>query len=307
MASLDYSVFGLSVRSRLALPELPEAEAEAVPDVTIGYGNIDAPAADPGYAATDSGTLLTVPEVGRYLIRDGREVVIEAAAGASERNLRLFLLGSAFGALLHQRGLLPLHANVIDMGGRAVAFSGHSGAGKSTIAAWFHDRGHPILGDDVCVIGFDSAGRAIAHPGIPRLRLWRDALDASSRSAEIYERSFDQLDKFDVPTAGGTRPLEPIALAAIYRLRKADEGTQGTDIRRLTGVAAVETLVSNTYRGAYLKTIGRTGTHLAACIQLARAVPIFSAERRWGFDCFDDEAERLREHARSHMAGSGGD
>lgn len=306
MASLDYSVFGLRVRSRIALPELPEAEAGAVPDVTIGYGAIDAPPADPGYAATESGTLLTVPEVGRYLIRDGREVVIEAADGSSERNLRLFLLGSAFGALLHQRGLLPLHANVIDMGGRAVAFSGHSGAGKSTIAAWFHDRGHRILGDDVCVVGFDAAGRALAHPGIPRLRLWRDALDASSRSPDGYERSFDRLDKYDVPTDGERRSPEPIGLAAIYWLRKAAEGTEATKIRRLTGVAAVETLVSNTYRGAYLKTIGRTGTHLAACIQLARAVPIFSAERRWGFDCFDEEAELLREHARSLMAGTGG-
>lgn len=305
MAALDYSVFGLSVRSGFALPELPRAEAQAEPDVIIGYGGIDVPSAGAGYSATEAGTLLTVPEVGRYLIREGREVVIEAAPGASERNLRLFLLGSAFGALLHQRGLLPLHANVIDMGGRAVAFSGHSGAGKSTIAAWFHDRGHRVLGDDVCVVGFDAAGRALAHPGIPRLRLWRDALDASSRAPEGYERSFDQLDKYDVPTAGGPQPLEAIELAAIYLLRRADEGSKGAEIRRLTGVAAVETLVENTYRGAYLKTIGRTRPHLATCVQLARAVPVFLAERRWGFDCFDDEAERLREHAHGRVEGAG--
>lgn len=304
MTALDYSVFGLRVRSRLALPELPRAEAGAAPDVVIGYGDIDLSPAEPGYAPTDAGTLLTVPEVGRYLIREGREVVVEAAAGASERNLRLFLLGSAFGALLHQRGLLPLHANVIDMGGRAIAFSGHSGAGKSTIAAWFHDRGYRVLGDDVCVVGFDSDGRALAHPGIPRLRLWRDALDASSRTTDGYERSFDRLDKYDVPTGGEPQPLEPIGLAAIYLLRKADEGSPG--VHRLTGAAAVETLVSNTYRGGYLKTIGRTGTHLATCVQLAKAVPVFSAHRRWGFDCFDDEAERLREHARLHLGGAEG-
>ena len=43
------------------------------------------------------------------------------APGASSRNVRVFLLGSAFGALLHQRGLLPLHANAVEVDGRAVA------------------------------------------------------------------------------------------------------------------------------------------------------------------------------------------
>ena len=100
-------------------------------------------------------------------MRDGNQIVIDAAPDATDRNVRLFLLGSALGALLHQRGLLPLHANAIDLGGGAVAFSGHSGAGKSTIAAWFHDRGHRILADDVCVVGFDQSGRALVH-AVPR-------------------------------------------------------------------------------------------------------------------------------------------
>jgi hypothetical protein len=237
-----------------------------------------------------------VAKVGRYLIREGRQIVIDPAPGASERNLRLFLLGSAIGALLHQRGLLPLHANAIDLGRRAVAFSGHSGAGKSTIAAWFHDRGYPILADDVCVIGFDGAGRALAHPGIPRLRLWREALEASGRDTGAYDRSFDDLDKYDVPT-GTSAQLDPLPLAAIYLLRKADEDGGDGAVDRLTGVDAVDTLMSNTYRGAYLRTIGRTAEHLAACLRVVRAVPVFRAQRLWGFERFDEQAQRLHDHA----------
>jgi hypothetical protein len=295
-----YSVFGLIIRSELPLRELPPADGHSAAQVTIRLGETGAPPEGAlGYSVSEAGTLLRVADVGRYLIRDGREILVEPAARASGRNVRLFLLGSALGALLHQRGLLPLHANAIELDGQAVAFSGHSGAGKSTIAAWFHDRGHRILSDDVCVIGFDEAGRALAYPGIPRLRLWREALEASGRAAAEYDRSFDAMEKYDVPSE--RRAPGPLPLAAIYLLRQADEGADEASIERLQGVDSVETLIANTYRGAYLKTIGRTGEHLAACLRVARNVPVFRAARFWGFDRFDEQAQLLDAHARAQV------
>jgi hypothetical protein len=290
-----YRLFGLDLRSEIGLAGLAPAVEAGAPDVDVVFGQMPPGEHSPGYSAIAEGTLLMVPKVGRYLIRHGREIVIEPAAGASERNLRLFLLGSAIGALLHQRGLLPLHANAINLGGRAVAFSGHSGAGKSTIAAWFHDRGYPILADDVCVIGFDDSGRALAYPGIPRLRLWREALEASGRDAGAYDRSFDDMDKYDVPTSGDAK-LEPVPLAAVYLLRKAEDARDAA-IERLTGVDAIETLIANTYRGGYLRSIGRTQEHVAACLRVVRAVPVFRAKRLWGFEQFDEQALQLHDHA----------
>lgn len=295
MALQTYSVFGLIVRSEMPLKELSVAAEQYAWDVDVRRGAIEECVEDhPGYNTRQAGTLLYIPKVGRYLVRNGREVIVDAHPDASERNVRLFLLGSAFGALLHQRGLLPLHANAMEIDSRLVAFSGHSGAGKSTIAAWFHDRGHRILADDVCVIRFDDEGRPLAYPGIPRLRLWREALEAGGRAADDYHRSFDDMDKYDVPTRPHSQ-VDPVPLARIYLLRKASDGADGS-IRRLTGVEAVDALVSNTYRGAYLKTINRTGEHLATCLRLARAVPIFEAARVWGFDQFDREAELLQKH-----------
>jgi hypothetical protein len=296
-----YAVFGLTVASEIPLAELDPAPEGAAADALIRRAAIEAPENIPGYSTAGEATLLTVPRVGRYLICGGREILVDPAPEASERNVRLFLLGSAFGALLHQRGLLPLHANAIEIEGRAFAFSGHSGAGKSTMAAWFHDRSHRILSDDVCVVGFDEQGQALAYPGIPRLRLWREALEASGRAAEGFHRSFDDLDKYDVPTEREA-PLQPLPLAGIYLLRKAEEGDGGAEVTRLTGVDAVDTLVSNTYRGGYLRTIGRTGEHLAACLRVARAVPVFRAQRHWGFERFEEQASRLEAHARSLAA-----
>jgi hypothetical protein len=289
-ASELYGVFGLRLRSEIPLPELFPAIGAGGPDVTIRFGQVDGE-----QAITPESIRLVVPKVASYLVRGGREIVIDPVPGCSDRNIRLFLLGSALGGILHQRGLLPLHANAIEIDGRAIAFMGHSGAGKSTMAAWFLDRGYRVLADDVCVVTMDEAGRPLAHRGIPRLRLWREAIEVSGRATEDYELSFDDMDKYNVPTP---RPgdLGPVPLDHVYLLHKAEDGAAG--VRRLAGVEAVDALVANTYRGGYVGRIGATRRHLEACLALVRKVPVFSAARVWGYADFDAEAAALEAHAR---------
>jgi hypothetical protein len=196
--------------------------------------------------------------------------------------------------ILHQRGLLTLHANAVVVDGRAIGFMGHPGAGKSTLAAWFHDRGFDVLADDVCVVTIGADGRPLAHPGIPRLRLWREALEAGGRDAAAYERSFDDMDKYTVPT-DLERVLPAVPLSHLYLLEKAEDAPS---VDRLEGAAAVEAMIANTYRGAYVRLMGRTRQHMLACAQLARKVPVFTARRRWGYDSFGAENAALEAHAR---------
>jgi hypothetical protein len=290
-----YRLFGLTVESEIPLPELvadPEAQAA---DVRIHVRTIvERAEAAAGLHVDGEDALLVVRDVGRFLTRGGREMIVEPAAGVSARNLRLYLLGSAFAAILHQRGLLPLHANAVVVDGRAIGFMGHPGAGKSTLAAWFHDRGFEVLADDVCVVTIGADGEPIAHPGIPRLRLWMEALEASGRNAAGYERAFDDMEKYNVPTDLERLP-PPVPLSHLYLLERAED-EPGID--RVQGAAAVEALVANTYRGAYVPLMGRTAPHLLACAQLARSVPVFRARRRWGYESFDAEGAALEAHAR---------
>jgi hypothetical protein len=292
-----YRLFGLSVLSELRLPELVPDPGDGAADVRIEIGTIArSPDAEAGLHIEGDDALLVIPAAGRFLVRAGREMLVEPAPGVSERNLRLYLLGSAFGAILHQRRLLPLHANAVVVEGRAIGFMGHPGAGKSTLAAWFHDRGFDVLADDVCVVTPDPGGHPLAHPGIPRLRLWREALEAGGRDASSYERSFDDMDKYTVPT-DLDRLLPAVPLSHLYLLEKAAEGDLPS-IARLEGSAAVEAMIANTYRGAYVRLMGQTRQHMLACVELARTVPVFSARRRWGFDSFDEEGAALEAHAR---------
>ncbi len=59
--------------------------------------------------------------------------------------------------------------------GSAIAVAGATGAGKSTLAAWFSRQGLALIGDDVIALK-PAEGGMVALPGPPRVRLWREAL-----------------------------------------------------------------------------------------------------------------------------------
>lgn len=295
----DYRLFGLSLRSDIALPELdpcihrdPEVVRIRLSDLS-GL-QLEGERLQP--VTTIMGSVLVIPDVARFCVRDGREILVDPEPAASERNVRLFLLGSAMGMLLHQRGILPLHANAIAMEGGAVAFLGHSGAGKSTLAAAFHDRGRGILSDDVCAI-VRSGAAVVVQPGIPRLRLWRDAVERSGRMVDGYERAFDALDKYTVTTDQTARSAA-MPLKAIYLLVR-EEASTAPKIRSLSGIAAYQALTENTYRGSFIKIVGDSEAHFEACLALSRDIPIFTLTRPWDPGAIGATVSRIEEHLQS--------
>ena len=288
-----YRLFGFPISSELELPELPEQPAPALTEansLAIRLSGDDPPGS----------FMLDIPGVARFAITPDT-IRIHRAPGAGDRDVRLFLLGSAMGIALHQRGILPLHANAIAIDGSAVAFMGPSGAGKSTLAAWFHDRGFPVLADDVCVITAEPGGTPLAYPGLPRLRLWEDALEASGRSTSDHPPSFhaegDERRKYDVAIPSADTAREPMPLAGLFVLREGPE----LQLHRLNGAEAMEAVAANTYRGAYIGQVGDSAAHFAACIELARKVPIFTLARPRDRAGFDEQCELILERCRDQL------
>jgi hypothetical protein len=293
-----YRAFGFTIESEFEIPDLIEAPVGATADVTIGRRRIK-PIENERTGMQMIGPVahFYIPEVGRYLIRDGTNIDVDPDPAAAERNVRLYLLGSAFGMILHQRRLLPLHANALVIDGGAVAFLGHPGAGKSTMAAWFDDRGHQMLTDDVCLVTGIEQGAPEASVGLPRIRLWREALEARGDDPGRYQRSFDDMDKYDVPAREPPRLLKA-PLRALYVLGKATDA-ESAGVTRLQGSQAVDAVVANTYRGSYVPMLNAMPEYMQQCIALVRQVPVFSADRLWGHDVFGEQARTLEAHAQS--------
>jgi hypothetical protein len=296
----SYDCFNFRLRSELPLAELgPPARDDTAPGVEVSLGPVPEKlvGAEPhaaGLQVAGDTALLTVAGTARYLVRAGREIVIETMPGHAERNVRLFLLGSALGILCHQRGLLPLHANAIVAGDGAYAFAGHSGAGKSTLAAHFARCGYEILCDDVCVISFDDAGTPLAWPGLPRLKLWGDAASAFGHDRATLDAAIEGMDKYYIPMSPeGER--RPVPLRRLYLLAKAADGTE-TSFVRLTGHAAMEAALGQTYRPNYLRALGLTAQNFRHCAALVARAEVYEAQRAWGFDVFEKEAKRLEGH-----------
>lgn len=154
--------------------------------------------------------LFQVAGVARFLIRDGREILIHPAPGADPDSLRAFLLTTALAALLLQRGFLVLAGGAATRDDRTVALLGAVGAGRSTMLAALQRQGWSLLSDEICAVKADARGRLAAWPVYPGLALWRDCLDRNGQPRADLSPLRPGLGKYMLPfeqAADSPRPL----------------------------------------------------------------------------------------------------
>jgi hypothetical protein len=282
----SYSAFGLTIRSAVALPEF-RGHSDARPDVVIRSAIVDGPHPKSALAGCLAGCYFHLASreacffwesVGTFQVRDGKEIVVERAAGAEESLIRLPLLGVVMAVLLHQRGLLVLHGSAVALNDRAVVFLGGKGYGKSTLAATLYGRGHALLADDIVALALGPAGEVLVLPGFPQFKLWPDAAESAlgedpntlPRLATGYEKRARR-----VPERFAEGPLQ---LGAIYTLADGP----AVKAERLQAQRALVPLIGHSYAarfGSRLLHGGGAASHLLECTRLVRAVPIYSLER----------------------------
>jgi hypothetical protein len=248
--SNTYSAYGLQIHSDIECPELLfHPGPPGKPDVTIrllSSEEMHPESLENGsYQVRPEVFRLAVSGVGQYLVEKGCRISVVPLAGSSPEEVRLFLLGSAMGALLYQRGLFPLHGSAVETRWGAMLFVGSQGIGKSTLAAEFHHRGYRLLSDDVCALATAPAGLQVV-PALARFRLCPDAYQRLGTPAGC---SFN-VDKFVVPMNGGYCP-HPVPLKAIHVLTDQDGGDPRFTVIR--GFERVQRLLENLYRPHFLK------------------------------------------------------
>jgi hypothetical protein len=219
-----YRICGLSVASEIVLPGVIAGEPDSIPQITIRCGAVpeallEATAAGPTWQSAGEKFLLRVPKVARFLLTNGEQIVFAPESDSGASDVPIFILGTMFGILLHQREQIVLHASAVEVNGSAVLFCGPSGAGKSTLAAALVQRGYRLLTDDLCAITLPLAGAPIVHPDGRQLKLWAEAIDKLKLEEARGERVRPCLEKFYVEPRDAM--TEPLPLGAIYALGEA--------------------------------------------------------------------------------------
>ncbi|MGA3226019.1 MAG: hypothetical protein ABSC65_19785 [Acidobacteriaceae bacterium] len=281
-----YLVGGITLVSEIALPELPLIQQQdATPHpVTIRLGEIprrlpDAVEVDPDCFATTTQYLLCVRGIARYLVTEGREIVVDPDANAVPLDVRAYLLGAMFVVLCQQRGLLPLHASAVAGKSGVVAFLANSGQGKSTLAAHLVQRGFRVIADDICLIDAAPAGAAMVIPTAPWLKLWRNSLENLGRQAEGLDRVFSDDDKYRLPLAPVLQP-EPICKVVFLESREAS--ANATVIEEVPRVEAVPLLMSLTHHSYVLEATGQREENFLRCSRVLSQARAYRLIRPWG-------------------------
>lgn len=280
-----YQVYGLVVESEMELPELVLA-GNSMPDVQIRFGEVPEAVDDPiiqwsWCTASSSEYILTVKGVARYHVCKGRFITIERRLELPEPvaapDIRLWLLGSAFGALLHQRGLLPLHVSAVKAPTGVWAFTGESGEGKSTLAGFLKRRfGWELVSDDVSVISPELASPLI-YPGPRKLKLWKDALAHLCFSEGEAIRDLSNSEKFQLylPSESACQVEE---LHALVLLESTSDDSEPS-LQRLRGRAAFKACTDAIYRPHFWSLFKRPEQLIKDLGPLSQSIRVFRFRR----------------------------
>ncbi len=200
--------------------------------------------------------------------------------------------------LLNHSGKLVLHAAAIVANGQALAFSGVSGRGKSTLAASFARHGYPFLTDDGLHLEPTAEGY-LAFPSLDSVRLRLDSETAlfPGLSSDLDQSSHEK----SLLQAGTTMPHQshPVPLQALYFL---GEGT--ADQVEFSRLAPGEALIA-LIRHAFILDVddrARVRANFERLADLSEAVPIFTLDYPRRFDKLGDVIAAVIAHVHQGKA-----
>ncbi len=222
-------------------------------DVTIELANrrkiVESPLLSNGFFTLNQNEFsMDVKGVAWFYISKGDYISIVPYPGADKNNIELYLNGSGYGAILHQRMILPLHGSSFLFNNKGVAICGESGVGKSSITTAFCLDGADFMTDDVTPIIFQAKTPYIwtFSDGI---KLWTDSFDKLNIAKTGLCQVDPDMDKYYFPMSSTEKNLNILDIIFILGVHKKDE----IKIIELEGIEKFFALRNEIYRYEYLE------------------------------------------------------
>lgn len=274
-----YHAFGLNILSQIEFPELIVSDfSEADVEIELGKVPLTIDGSNSEFSGFDlapNKMLLRFEGVGNYLVENGNHILVEYAENHDAKDVRLFVLGSCFGALLHQRGFLALHSSGFVHNGDVVLLSGDSGAGKSSICNSFRLKGNKVITDDICAIKIEE-NECLAYPGFPRSKLWDDALTKLAIDKDGSSRVREELEKYNVNVMESFEQ-QILKIKKLYIIEPYNDTEIIIDEVEKSNKANF--LVNITYRHYFLKGMGLMSQNFLNSMKFCQLIPMARLKR----------------------------
>ncbi|HEU4937854.1 MAG TPA: hypothetical protein VFT39_15450 [Vicinamibacterales bacterium] len=204
---------------------------------------------------------------------DARRIYAQPLSDVDDEAMLAYLLVDALSFSMVRLGSEPLHATAVATDHGVVGFLGNSGDGKSTLAALLVRQGCKLVTDDMLVLVRDG-GTWLAHPGPPRLKLFRDMANRILGFAQGGIAMNPETTKLIVPLDAGDCTAGPRTLQALYILSGKGEGATGPpSVRRLSPAAAFPRVLAHT-AGHYPSEIARLRRQFEFATTLVQQIPV---------------------------------
>jgi hypothetical protein len=203
---------------------------------------------DTVYSLNQNEFSMDVDKVAWFYASGGDYISIFPYPGAEKNSIDLYLNGSVYGAILHQRKVLPLHGSSFRFNGKGIMICGESGTGKSSVTASFCLNGAEFLSDDITPVIFKNRQPCIWAMS-DRMKLWSDSLKQLKQRAEGLHRIYPEYDKFYYSIDQGKNTLFPLSMIFIIEIHDYAE----VKFQELSGSAKFEALRNEIYRHEYLQ------------------------------------------------------
>ena len=271
--NFTFLVYGLRLAADVFIPGLEETPAFGEPDLRVWLESkppwleaLSHTAETLCYVTPEREDCcrpaLTVHELGagkyfRLIYADGTTFVLDHLATRvwaawpaplTREDAATYLLGPILGFMLRRRGITCLHASAVAVDGEAIALVGSGGAGKSTTAACFAQRGYPVLCDDVSALELRGESFFV-RSAYPRVCLWPNAVQALFGRPDALPRLTPNWEKCYLPLGADGRQFqrEPLGLRAIYLLAERSAEARVPVFERVPSGVGLIALVQNTY------------------------------------------------------------
>lgn len=313
-----YEWAGLRLSTDFELPELPEgASGGAAHDWSVARSGGPAPATPAlrwfhrwrqpdgrpwlSFARHPGGYILRFAGLADFDVRPGVRRIHGYRDGSTpDHTFNHLLLDQILPLVAGGRDRLALHASVVDVDGRAVAFLGASRRGKSTLAAALARRGHAVLSDDCCVLCRTAGGFDVA-PTYPGLRLFPENLSGvfGDDGARVDVAHYTSKQRIVPPGAGAGFSPRRIPLGALYAI-DSHAGLDPAAPARITARSSRESVLEIIGVTFYLDVedggLAREGFELAAAA--ASVCPVRGLAFPWNLEAIDGVAAQILEDLR---------